>query len=275
MTEQRHIAEILDTLDDAIQKTELLIAKLKQIKQGLLHDLLTRGIDENGQLRDPIAHPEQFKDSPLGRIPKEWEQKTLEQLARSITSGSRGWARYYSESGALFLRIGNLTREHINLRCESQVFVHVPEEGEGKRTAVEEGDLLISITADLGIIGVIPPNLGEAYVNQHLSLVRLNHDLVNPRWVGHWLAGEVGQKQFDRLNDQGAKSGLNLPTIGLLIVPVPGKIEQDLIANRIDRHDNVILKEKEFLRELVLIKKGLMHDLLTGKVRVQTHKEQR
>jgi len=70
VNDQRRIAEILDTLDETIQKTEQLIAKLKQIKQGLLHDLLTRGIDENGQLRDPIAHPEQFKDSVLGRIPK-------------------------------------------------------------------------------------------------------------------------------------------------------------------------------------------------------------
>jgi hypothetical protein len=64
--EQRRIAEILDTIDEAIQKTETLIEKLKAIKQGLLHDLLTRGLDENGKLRNPKAHPEQFKDSPLG-----------------------------------------------------------------------------------------------------------------------------------------------------------------------------------------------------------------
>ena len=68
--EQRRIAEILDTLDEVIRHTEQLIAKLQQMKQGLLHDLLTRGIDDNGELRDPVRHPEQFKDSPLGRIPK-------------------------------------------------------------------------------------------------------------------------------------------------------------------------------------------------------------
>ena len=61
---------MLDTVDEAIAKTEAVIAKLKQVRAGLLHDLLTRGLDEHGQLRDPIAHPEQFQDSPLGRIPR-------------------------------------------------------------------------------------------------------------------------------------------------------------------------------------------------------------
>ncbi|MDO8723504.1 MAG: restriction endonuclease subunit S, partial [Syntrophales bacterium] len=71
--EQELISDILDTIEEKIQRTEHLIAKLKAIKQGLLHDLLTRGLDESGKLRDPIAHPEQYKDSPLGKIPNEWE----------------------------------------------------------------------------------------------------------------------------------------------------------------------------------------------------------
>ena len=92
LPEQRQIAEILDTLDEAIRKTEAIIAKLKQVKQGLLHDLLTRGIDDNGELRDPERHPEQFKDSPLGRIPREWEVVTSRdmltvQLGFAIRSG--------------------------------------------------------------------------------------------------------------------------------------------------------------------------------------------
>ncbi|MDH6083594.1 restriction endonuclease subunit S [Umezakia ovalisporum] len=76
-SEQKLIAEILDTIDEAIAHTSSIIAKLKQIKAGLLHDLLTRGLDENGELRDAIAHPEQFKDSPLGKIPKDWEVNNL------------------------------------------------------------------------------------------------------------------------------------------------------------------------------------------------------
>src|SRR5690606_33484545 len=78
LPEQRRIAAILDTLDEAIRQTEALIAKLKQIKRGLLHDLLTRGIDDNGELRDPERHPEQFRDSPLGRVPRGWMVSRLE-----------------------------------------------------------------------------------------------------------------------------------------------------------------------------------------------------
>ena len=70
---RRNISDVLDTIDEAIAQTEAVIAKLKQVRAGMLHDLLSYGLDEHGQLRDPVAHPEQFKDSPLGLIPKEWD----------------------------------------------------------------------------------------------------------------------------------------------------------------------------------------------------------
>jgi type I restriction enzyme, S subunit len=88
-SEQRKIAHILDTVDEAIAKTEAVIAKLKQVRAGLLHDLLTRGIDENGQLRDPIAHPEQFQESSLGQIPREWHISTLGGCPRKPQMSSR------------------------------------------------------------------------------------------------------------------------------------------------------------------------------------------
>ena len=75
--EQSRIATVLDTVDEAIAKTEAVIAKLKQVRTGLLHDLLTCGLDEQGQLRDSIAHPEQFRESPLGRIPMDWDVESI------------------------------------------------------------------------------------------------------------------------------------------------------------------------------------------------------
>lgn len=79
--EQKAVGAVLRLLDEVIAKTEAVIAKLKQVRAGLLHDLLTCGLDEHGQLRDPTARPEQFQDSPLGRIPREWEVLPLEQVA--------------------------------------------------------------------------------------------------------------------------------------------------------------------------------------------------
>ena len=91
-SEQRRIAVVLDTVDEAITETNALIMKLKQVRAGLLHGLLTCGLDEHDQLRDPIAHSEQFQDSHLGRIPKGWEVMRLGSCAQFVTSGSRGWA---------------------------------------------------------------------------------------------------------------------------------------------------------------------------------------
>lgn len=270
LSEQRRIAEILDTIDEAIQKTEALILKLKAMKQGMLHDLLTRGLDKNGKLCDPKAHPEQFKDSPFGLVPVDWDVVNLGVLSTLVTSGSRGWASLYSDQGALFLRIGNLTRDHVNLRLDNVRYVlPPPTAAEGKRTRVGEGDLLISITADLGIIGVIPDGLGDAYVNQHIALVRLDRKNANPYWVANYLAFGGSQKQFYMLNDQGAKAGINLPTVESLLVAVPEVQEQDRIAALIAVHDVRIRTEEHYRDKLKLQKKGLMHDLLTGKVKVK------
>lgn len=269
LPEQRRIAEILDTLDEAIRKTEQIIAKLKQVKQGLLHDLLTRGIDENGELRDRERCPEQFMDSPLGVIPRAWHVAQLGALAEFVTSGSRGWAAYYSESGALFIRIGNLTREHINLRLDDMIFVQPPASSEGKRTRIEAGDVLLSITADLGIVGVAPDGIGEAYVNQHIALVRIFPQHACSRWVGHYLAGRQGKEQVRRLDDSGAKAGLNLPTVRGLLVPVPrSPAEQREIADRLDAIDQQIASEGFYGEKLKCLRRGMMDDLLSGRVRV-------
>jgi type I restriction enzyme S subunit len=110
-SEQSHIAAVLDTVDEAIAKTEAVLAKLKQIRAGLLHDLLTRGLDEHGQLRDPIAHPEQFKDSPIGQIPKDWKVELLgtrlQQNAGFVQTGPFGsqlHANEYTREGVPVIR---------------------------------------------------------------------------------------------------------------------------------------------------------------------------
>ncbi|MBX9895641.1 MAG: restriction endonuclease subunit S [Nitrosomonas sp.] len=263
--EQQIIAKLLSQVERAIEQTESLIAKQQRIKTGLMQDLLTKGIDEHGNIRSEATHA--FKDSPLGRIPVEWNVRQLGEIAKQITSGSRGWASYYNSEGAIFLRIGNLTREHINLRLDDLVFVQVPESSEGKRTSVREGDLLISITADLGIIGVISKDFSEAYVNQHIALVRLDCHAVYPRFVGHLLNGFVGISQIDKLNESGAKAGLNLPTVAKLLIVVTKMKEQERIAELLDTADKQIERDKANLRKLVHQKTGLMHDLLTGKRR--------
>lgn len=264
--EQSKIAEVLSKVDQAIEQTESLIAKQQRIKTGLMQDLLTRGIDEHGNLRSEDTH--EFKNSPLGRIPVEWGVDKLENVSVFITSGSRGWARYYSEEGAIFIRIGNLTREHIHMRYKDVIYVKPPLTSEGKRTAVNAGDLLISITADLGIIAVIPDKFPEAYVNQHIALVRLDKAKIVQFFSGWFLAGYRGQSQFDKLNESGAKAGLNLPTIKNLLVPRMALSEQEQIVKILEANNRVSIGHQVQLHKLRSLKTALMQDLLTGKVRM-------
>ena len=264
--EQSKIVEILSTVDQAIDQTEAPIAKQQRIKTGLMQDLLTRGIDENGNLRSEETH--EFKDSPLGRIPVEWNIQNIDSISDFVTSGARGWAKYYSDEGAAFLRIGNLTRDHINLRFDDTVFVRPPVRAEGLRTLVVPGDVLISVTADLGMIGVIPEGFGEGYVNQHIALVRITDPEVDQRFVGWFLQSRAGQSQFERHNESGAKAGLNLPTIRSLLVASPPLDEQNHITKVLDANTEMISRLQAELNKQSHLKAALMQDLLTGKVSV-------
>lgn len=260
---QKLIADILDAIDDAIIETDAVIEKLLSVRIGLTEDLLTFGI--NGGKPRPLSD---IRETRLGPMPASWSFGTLGAISEAITSGSRGWAKYYSETGAKFLRIGNLTRQHINLRLDDLVCVTPPRGQEGSRTAVQEGDLLISITADLGIIGSIPSELGEAYVNQHISLVRLKQDEVNPRWPAHYLSSRRSQLMFQKLNDQGAKAGINLPAVGRIQVPLPPREEQDAIVERLDAADYEVARYRTERDKLAALRLGLRNDLLTGRKQV-------
>jgi type I restriction enzyme S subunit len=266
--EQEQIAGVLLLVDSAIDKTEALIGKYQRIKDGLLQDLLTRGIDRQGSLREPTR--DEFKPTPLGLVPWEWRTCTLGSVSNKITSGSRGWAAYYADEGALFLRIGNLTRRHVNLRWSDTRFVRPPSSSEGRRTAVDAGDLLISITADLGMIGVAPQGLGEAYVNQHIALVKLKRDEVNPWFLGNLLATHAAQKQFAQANESGAKAGLTLPSVAALPIVIPDIDEQDEIAEIIKQAQTMVRAEEARLEKLLRIRSGLMNDLLTNSVSVES-----
>lgn len=267
ITEQTTIARILSKVDEAIAQTEQLIAKYTRIKSGLMQDLLTKGIDEHGNIRSEQTH--EFKDSPLGRIPKEWEVPIIDDIKEFITSGSRGWAKYYSVEGSQFIRITNLKRKQIEINRTEMKFVKLPGSTEGMRSKLQAGDLLISITADLGIIGIVPADFSDAFINQHIALVRLNQDFIYPDFIGYFLCSQQGQRMFNLLNDGGAKAGLNLKTVGNIPVVKPSKTEQILIVEKIEAVNKTVSDFHKQLSKLQSLKTGLMQDLLSGKVRIK------
>ncbi len=142
----------------------------------------------------------------LGAIPTAWNTARLKRDLRFLTSGSRGWATHYSDDGATFIRIGNLTRDGLRIDLSDLQRVAVPSGTEGERTRVATDDLLFSITAFMGSIAVVPDGMEEAYVSQHVALARLRKNLFCPdglvtprcRHQGRrtWMLKVTGERRF-------------------------------------------------------------------------------
>jgi len=271
LNEQGYVARILDAADDAIAKTEALIAKLKAIKQGLLHDLLTHGLDDNGELRDPERHPEQFKDSSLGRIPIAWDVPTINDLAVHVGSGitPTGGSNVYKSEGVLFIRSQNVTFE--GLLLDDVAYIDERTHRMMARSEVFAHDILLNITgASIGRCCPVPEDLGPANVNQHVCAIRI----AKPRredavFLSAVLASFIGQHQIDRLNAGSNRQGLNYQQLRSFLVPWPiDDAERTAVAARIELAESRIRVEQNYLSKLKAIKKGLMQDLLTGRVRM-------
>lgn len=270
LPEQCRIAEILDGADEAIRQSERVIAKLREMKKGLLHDLLTRGLDAEGNLRDPEAHPEQFKDSPLGRIPREWEVSKIDDLAVHVGSGAtpRGGSKVYLSDGIVFIRSQNVEFDGLVL----DDVAHISEEihRDMARSEIFAHDVLINITgASIGRCCSVPSWLGPANVNQHVCAIRLSDPTAaDATYLSSVLASEIGQHQVEILNAGSNREGLNYTQLRSFEIPWPNTKERKRVAAVISAHDARIHAEEAALDKLRQVKRGLMNDLLTGRVRV-------
>jgi type I restriction enzyme S subunit len=274
--EQERIIEIIGTVDEAIAHTSSLIAKLKLMKAGLLHDLLTRGLDENGELRDACcyavpggsAHPEQFKDSPLGRIPKEWEIRTMEEITTKIVDGVHK-TPVYVESGIPFLTVENLTAG-IGISLKNVRYVTPSAHAEFfKRADPRPGDILVSKDGTLGIARIVTDNLPEFSIFVSVAQLRPNEALVLPSFICTFFeTGEYERQLGHRSAGTGLKH-IHLEHFRAFQLAVPPIAEQHRISKVLNSHDTRIRTEEAYRDKLKLQKQGLMHDLLTGKVRVK------
>lgn len=164
-----------------------------------------------------------------------WENRSGQDIFPFITSGSRGWAKYYSEDGPIFLRVGNLDHQTINLDLSSLQHVMPPEGAEGQRTRIEHGDILISITADVGMVALISEDIDEAYINQHLCLARQSGEY-NGQYLAYYLASPLGGlSQFTSMQKGVTKAGITLGDIRDVLIKVPCLDEQQEIVNRVER----------------------------------------
>ena len=268
MVEQLCVASLLDALDVAVFENERLVAKLRQMKQGLLHDLLTRGIDENGELRDLERSPEKFRNSQLGRIPNAWSASSVEaefDIASGLTLGPHRRPRRHPWP---YLRVANVFRGVLNLADIAEMEVSPAEVATYQ---ILPGDLLVieghANPDEIGRCAMATSAVSRFVFQNHLF--RLRSRRVAPAFGLRWMNSPWAQRYWR--NECATSSGLNTinkTKLKRLVVLVPPPVEQEQIVRNIEAFEGRILAEERTLAKLRLLKQGLMDDLLTGRVRV-------
>jgi len=213
---------------------------------------------------------EGFRNTDLGILPSDWKVDLLGSLNPFVTSGSRGWARYYADRGAPFVRITNLSRGSVYLDIADLKMVNLPpEDREGLRTQLQSGDLLVSITADIGIIGYVDSRVRQpAYINQHIALVRCDPSVADTKFLAYFLASWFPQRAFRAATDQGAKAGMNLAGVLRIQAAFPPLPEQRAIATALSDVDALLGGLDRLIAKKRDLKQAAMQQLLTGQARL-------
>ena len=191
--------------------------------------------------------------------PKQYPVSELSEYIEFLTSGSRGWAKYCTDAGTeWFITIKNV--KDCRISTDNMQPVSAPDNAEAKRTKVQEGDLLISITADLGRTGVVTREIAEhgAYINQHLTCIRLNKEILNPLYAAYFMESAAGKEQFESRNQSAVKAGLNFNSINSLRIMVPPMSVQKEFISFVAQVDKSKLAVQQSLQELETLKKSLM-----------------
>ena len=267
---QERIAAVLSCIDRAIEQTEAIIAKQQRIKTGLMQDLLTKGIDEQGNIRSEETH--EFKDSPLGNIPKEWNAATIDEITTHVGSGitPKGGSSVYESEGIVFIRSQNVYDD--GLRLDDIAYINERINKQMKRSQVLANDVLLNITgASIGRCCCVPLGFPRSNVNQHVCIIRLNDaNEFDAFFLATVLSSPIGQTQIKSLNAGSNREGLNYQQIKNMIVPIPSnKEERSDISKRLMKQSEDIKRQQIQLEKMKRIKHGLMQDLLTGKVSVE------
>ena len=216
LDDQRHCVATLDNLQYLIE------LRKKQLNE--LDDLVKARFVE--MFGDPKSNPNSY---PIGQLSEHIE---------FLTSGSRGWAQYCVDNGSeWFITIKNVKDCRISI--DNMQPINAPDNAEAKRTKVQEGDLLISITADLGRTGVVTKEIADhgAYINQHLTCIRLNKEILNPLYVAFFMESPAGKEQFESKNQSAVKAGLNFNSINSLRLLVPPMDEQSAFVEFVHQVD--------------------------------------
>ncbi len=263
--EQERISKILGTLDSAINHTEALAAKQQRIKTGLMQDLLTKGIDEQGNVRAEATHS--FKDSPLGRIPMEWSVSKLSALTTKIVDGVHH-TPIYVETGVPFVTITDLTAgegisfDHVRLVTESD------HETFTLRADPTAGDVLVTKDGTLGVARIVPDDSPIFSIFVSVAQLRPKNEICTPELIWSFFESGEFKVQLGALSAGTGLAHIHLEHFREFLLRVPPIDEQRRIFSVIAKHYSEMRIILAGLAKLRAIKKGVSNDLLSGERRV-------
>lgn len=264
---QKRIAAFLDEkiarIDALIAKKQALLDRLAEKRQAIITQAVTKGLDPAAPMMDSGI-------DWLGQIPAHWESKRLKRVKRFLTSGSRGWGDYYSDEGDIFLRMTNVTKCGIEIDATDLRHVTLAGVREGTRTATQVGDILITITAELGSVAIVRAAHAGAYINQHIALFRPDHSECDPEYLVNFLWSEVTKAQFELSGQGGTKQGLGFDQVDNVMIALPPLAEQREIAQRVasvrSEFDAVETLVSQSINSLVEYRAALVTAAVTGQI---------
>ncbi|WP_144777977.1 MULTISPECIES: restriction endonuclease subunit S [Marinobacter] len=260
LPEQQKIATILSSVDDVIEKTRAQIDKLKDLKTGMMQELLTKG----------IGHTE-FKDSPVGRIPESWAVVPLSEIVQSKVLGTT--LRGQGDQNVLLLKMGNLLNGEVVYSKQEWVSYS----SEIEPLLLQHGDLLFNTRNTPELVGKSANYVGMSNsVTYDNNLLRLRfYNSMNSFFVGYFLNLPTSLQSLAQLvSGTTSVAAIYWKDMASLLISVPPKVEQDQIVAAIGAISAKIDITTRKLADLRQLKKALMQDLLTGKVRVKVDQKE-
>jgi|JFJP01.1.fsa_nt_gi Restriction endonuclease S subunits len=263
--EQEQIAEVLSTIDRAIAQTEAIIAKQQRIKTGLMQDLLTKGIDENGNIRSEDTH--QFKDSAIGRIPVEWETISMEKITTKIVDGIHHKPNYVQQ-GIPFIVVTDLTSsEGINFN-PSRFITEKDHQEFYKRADPKPKDVLVTKDGTLGIARIVPDEAPDFSIFVSVAMLRPNSTKCIPELIWSFFDSGRFLTQLGSLSAGTGLAHIHLEHFRKFLIHWMPVDEQERIFDVLNQQHFLLQNYCQNLEKQKRLKTGLMQDLLTGKVRV-------
>lgn len=274
--EQSRIAEILSTLDETIDQTEALIAKYQQIKAGMMQDLFTRGVTPDGRLRPfRFEAPHLYKDSPLGWIPKEWDVARLfdrrcsgKPHLKTGPFGSSLKGEHWVSEGRPVITIGALGEG--KLIDSELLFVSERTAAHLCEYQLDAGDVVFSRVADVGRSAMILPVQKGWIMSSNLMRISLDPNSVRPAYLQAQLANDMRiRTQIRRTVNSSGRDVANSQILNRILFAWPRPEEQDRVLLRVQALDELIDVQRLIVTKHQSTRLGLMHELLTGRVRVR------